>query len=146
MSRIFFVVIISFLCFCSKDNNTPAFRPKGNRQVGIHITQAESNSYDTEFQRAKSLGMDVVPLTLPWNFIETNSGFDFSLLTTINYYYPLNNTKVSLNITPIYEVSTALPSDLQSKSFDDPVVIKRFKALLDSIHKKLPAAQINNFI
>lgn len=129
---------------CSRENNS--IKPKGNRQVAIHITQAASNSYDTEFQRAKELGMDVVPITLPWNAIETNAGFDFSILSTINYYYPLNHTKVSLNITPIYAVSSALPGDLQVKSFDDPEVITRFKALLDSIHKRLQATQINNII
>src|SRR5882724_1615674 len=105
---IFVTILIAGLLSCAKDNTTPP-KPKGNRQISIHITQAESNSYDVEFQRAKGLGMNVVPITIPWNSLETNAGFDFSILNIINYYYPVNNTKVSLNITPIYAVSSALP-------------------------------------
>ncbi|MGC4023681.1 MAG: hypothetical protein QM734_17845 [Cyclobacteriaceae bacterium] len=138
-------ILLSFAVSCSK-TSVSVPKQKGNRQAGVHITQAELNSYDTEFQRVKGLGIDVIPLTLPWNTLETNSGFDFSSLDIIDYYYPLNNIKVSLNITPIYAIARAVPSDLQSKTFNDSVVIARFKVLLDSVQTRLKHTIINNFI
>jgi hypothetical protein len=143
----FLLLSLSFLLFsCSKSKEVTAVTPKGNRQVAVHITTAESNSYDTDFQRVKALGVDVIPLTVAWNSIDTTGGFDFSTLDIINAYYPANHKKVSINVTPLYAVSRAFPNDLQSKSFNDPLVISRFKILLDSIHARLPDAQINNFI
>lgn len=139
-----FLLIIAIAC--SKDDRVKPVEPKGERQVGIHITQAELNTYDTEFLRVKSIGLDVVPLTLPWNFVETSSGFDFSYLKIANDYYPAHGVKLSLNISPIYAVNRALPADLDGKDFDDPVVITRFKVLLDSVYRKTPDADINNFI
>ena len=144
MKRLFIWMLL-VAAGCAPSSNPPVI-PKGTRQVAIHITQAESNSYDTEFQRVKTLGVDVVPITLPWNVLETPTGFDFSLLAIINTYYPANHVKVSLNVTPVYEISSSMPTDLLSRRFNDPLVKTRFNALLDSIHQKLPAAQINNFI
>lgn len=140
-----FLLVMSLALFsCHSDTNPPV--AKGNRQVAIHITQAELNSYDTEFQRAKNTGMQVVPITLPWTFIENNGKFDFSLVDIINSYYPPTGVKVSLNITPIYAVSLALPSDIQTLALNDQIVINRFHRLLDSVKKHLPNALINNFV
>ncbi|MBS1509132.1 MAG: hypothetical protein JSS79_21010 [Bacteroidetes bacterium] len=144
-SALISVSFIFLLASCSKNEATPP-KNKGARQVAVHITQAEGNSYDTEFNRVKSLGIDVVPFTIPWTMLETGSGFDFSILDIINYYYPAHSTKVSINLTPIYAVSRALPSDLQAKAFNDPLVIARFKTLIDSVHKRLAQASINNFV
>jgi hypothetical protein len=139
------MLVVILIASCSPDETGAPVKPKGSRQVGIHITQAELNNYDTEFLRAKSAGIDVVPLTLPWGSLETGTGFDFTFLEIINLYYPAYHTKVALNITPIYAVSRSLPPDLLDNPFDDPLVISRFTALLDSIHQKLPDTQINNF-
>jgi hypothetical protein len=139
------VAVTGILSGC-KSNDVPAVKPKGNRQVAIHITQAESNSYDTEFSRVQDLGTDVIPLTLPWNTLETPSGFDFSVADIISVYYPPKNIKVSINLTPIYAISRAVPEDLQSLPWDDTLVISRFRAMLDSLHQILPATVINNFI
>jgi hypothetical protein len=142
------LVPVTFFCAliaCSKNEEIPP-KAKGIRQAGVHITQAESNSYDTEFIRVKSLGIEVIPITIPWTMLETSTGFDFSYLDIINYYYPAHQTKVSLNISPIYAVSKALPADLQSKAFNDPQVIARFKILIDSVHKRLAQTTINNFV
>ncbi|MCS6974271.1 MAG: hypothetical protein N2044_07220 [Cyclobacteriaceae bacterium] len=144
LNRVSIPVLMLFIA-CS-DHDDKQVKLKGNRQLGIHITTARLNSYDAEFQRCKSLGMDVVPLTLPWNVLETSSGFDFSYLEIINFYYPENHVKVSLNITPVYAIHRAVPADLTSKEFDDPLVLQRFKALIDSVYNKTRNTNFNNFI
>lgn len=146
MNKFFCFLFVPVLFASCSSKTVQPVKNKGTRQVAVHITQAELNSYDTEFKRVKSLGIDVVPFTIPWNMLETNAGFDFSYLNMINVYFPPANTKVSINITPIYAVRRALPADLQAKAFNDPMVISRFKILLDSVHKKLAQTQINNFV
>jgi len=141
---IWLLAFAGILAGCEEDQRQPVAR--GNRKAGIHITQAQNNSYAEEIDRVKELGAEVIPLTLPWTFMETGSGFDKTFPELINSYYPAQGFTVSLNITPIYAVSRSLPPDLIDKPFNDPMVITRFKALLDSLHKWMPDANINNFV
>lgn len=142
---LFLLTAVAWLS-CGKHSSTPSPIPKGNRQAAIHITQAQNNSYDVEIARVQSLDIDIVPVTFAWNQVETDTGFDFSLVNLANSYYPGKNMAISLNLSPIYAISSALPSELQSRAFDDPIVISRFEAFLDSIHARLGATQINDVI
>jgi hypothetical protein len=95
---------------------------------------------------AKNLGMQVVPVTFYWTTLEKADGFDTQLLEVANLYYPLHNVSASLNISPVAAIEKNMPGDIENLAFDDPVVIHRFKRLLDTIHYHLPDLQLNNLL
>lgn len=112
---------------------------KGNRMLGIHITQAEGGTFDDAFTLALDAGMDCCPQTFFWNMLEDQSGYDpHSYLELINHYYPARNTAVSLCITPIETIYRGVPADLMEVPFGSPQMISRFKQLLDTIHAATP--------
>jgi hypothetical protein len=141
--RFISLLLVLTLVGCSKDEAQVIV--KGSRHFGIHITQAELQNFDEAFDINARMGADIVPVTLNWTTIETNTGWDpNNILAFINGYYPSKNVKVSLCISPIAGVSKDFPDDLKSKKFNDPLVIERFKALIDSLHKYPPAVDYNN--
>lgn len=120
---------------------------KGNRILAIDVNTAEDDKYDEAFQYARSLGVQAVPLSLRWNDLET-SPMVFEpypdLLEFANAYYPSTNVKVALMIAPIDINQKRVPSDLVDKDFDDPVMIDRFKALLDYVFSQIPDLELTS--
>jgi hypothetical protein len=122
-------------------------QPKGSRHFGIHVSQTETGGYDQAFSLAKSAGMDVIPLALSWSQIQTDHGFDGSILDAANAYYSAQSMPVHLTITsPINTNVADVPSSLRGLPLDDARVIAAFRALLDSVHARLPRLQIHTFI
>ena len=96
---------------CSNDDQ-PTVVPKGNRNLGIHVTEGESLDFDKSFQIAKGAGMDCIPQVFYWRDLEDASGYDpFNFLPVMNTYYPLNAMKVSLCISPIAAADRNMPDD-----------------------------------
>jgi len=118
--------------------------PKGDRAMGIHITQAAGEDYEAAFSAAKSVNMDVINLTFYWNVLqESNTAFNTELLQIVDLFYPTMSTPISLNITPIEAIHRSVPSDLSDVAFDDPAMIARFKQLLDTVHHYTPNTDIH---
>jgi hypothetical protein len=63
-----------------------------------------------------------------------------------NYYYPLHNMPVDLTITPIHTNNLEVPSDLTTVAFNSPIMINRFKALLDSIKAHTPNLVLSSLV
>jgi hypothetical protein len=66
-----------------------------------------------------------------------------------NLYYPNNShfdIPVDLNIDPVETNHEELPSDISGLAFDNPVIINRFKILLDSIFKHIPDLQLSSLV
>ena len=119
---------------------------KGSRAFGIHITQAENNNYEEEFQRSKALGMDAVTLTFLWNTIETDSGFNFDFIDIVNSFYPSHNVKVSICISPIGAISRAVPTKYKDLKFSDPQLINGFQKLLKAVNARTKAVDFTAII
>jgi hypothetical protein len=127
--------------------DTSAVEPKGSRHFGIHVSETETGGYDQAFSLAKSVGMDVIPLSLSWTQIQTDHGFDGSILDAANAYYGAQNIPIHLTIaSPINTNVTDVPSSIRGLALDDARVIAAFRVLLDSVHARLPRVQLHTFI
>ncbi|MBM3138258.1 MAG: hypothetical protein FJZ98_08740 [Chloroflexi bacterium] len=115
--------------------------PRGNRILSIDITEAIDGNFDAAFDAAKSVGIQATSLSVFWDEIEIAPGVfnpDPNWLEIANLYYSEQDIWVSLSIAVIDTNNLRLPSDLTDKPFDSPVVITRFKALLDYIIGQIP--------
>jgi len=123
----------------------PAPKPKGGRMLGIAVNENPRVNFDTAFQAAKRTGFDMVSLPIAWDSIETSPGkyaADPNYLAIANLFYPASGVRVALELNPIDTNNLRLPNDLQQKSFADPLVVQRFKLLLDYVFAQLPALHL----
>ena len=118
--------------------------PKGRRVLSLDVNQAETQNYDAAFGAAYRAGIRSVSLALDWGTIETTAGrFDFSNVDIANIYYPAAGVQVGLSVRPVSTTYRTVPADLAARTLDDPVMIQRFNALLDSLHTRLPAVALS---
>jgi hypothetical protein len=108
--------------------------------VDITVPQNASYNYDSSFQSCYNLGMREVGLHFLWeSSLESSPGvFNLANFDIANEYYPNYNIAVNLSVDPIETDVLELPSDIKNLPFNDTIVIKRFKTLLDSIFKHIP--------
>jgi hypothetical protein len=115
--------------------------------VDLNTPQNTSFTYDSAMVLGKNLGMSQIGLHFLWTKIETAPDtFDFTFLDIANVYYPAYNISVNLNIDPIETNHLEVPSDLISLAFDNPIVINRFKKLLDSVKVHIPSLQLSSLV
>ncbi len=122
--------------------------PKGDRILAYQVDPAENMNYDTDFGLAKDACMESIHFSSKWSDYDSSSGnFDATyianFLDIINIYMPANGTKVELQIAPVNTNVLELPTDLMSTPFDDPVLINRFKTLLDTVFTHLPDLELS---
>ncbi len=142
-----FSVILLMVSCRGGDGEENPIPGKGNRMLGIHITEAEGETFDDAFALALDVGMDCCPQTFFWSMLEDQSGFDpNSYLEFINLYYPHRKSAVSLCITPIATIYRGVPADLTEVPFSSPLMIGRFKQLLDTIHASTPELDLRFLI
>lgn len=114
---------------------------RGNRILELDANPPQVNDYDRVMDQVHKLGADSVRLTVYWDEIETSPGIykpDPNWLAVANSYYPAQGLQVSLVIAVLDTTETRLPHDLEGKSLDDPLVIKRFNSLLDYVAGQIP--------
>ncbi|MCJ7676536.1 MAG: hypothetical protein MUO35_02290, partial [Anaerolineales bacterium] len=119
--------------------------PRGDRMLGIDVSEAEGETYDQAFQLARQAGMQFTSLSLAWDDLEPRPGEfapDPNFLAIANLYYPAQHIPLALTITPIDTNRTRLPADLQARAFDDPEVIARFERLLDYVFMQIPDVEL----
>lgn len=124
-----------------KDPSFDNVVPRGNRRLEIDITDAENGDYDQSISLVKGAGAESVSLSVFWDEIEISPGTfspDPNWLEIANLYYPGQDLQVSLVISVLDTTAARLPSDLEGKSFTDPEVLNRFRALLDYIKSQVP--------
>ena len=133
------------LSACDKENDTHG--KKGERKLGIHVTETNQLDFEASFKIAQDAGMDCIPQVFYWNMLEQNGLYDpDNLLEIINLFYPAYDMPVSLCISPIAAISRAVPKDLNNESFDSEIMIGRFKQLLDTLHHKTPNLDVRYFL
>jgi hypothetical protein len=148
IAKIFFRIITIVGLFCFTTSYAQIIPT--NNFIGIDIStqpQDESFTYDSCFALGTSLGMSVVGLFQNWDSIETAPNtFDLSILDIANIYYPAYNMPLKLTITPIHTNNLEVPSDLTSTAFNNPVLISRFKTLLDSLKAHIPNVTLSSLV
>lgn len=120
--------------------------PRGDRILVVDANEAEGETYGSVVARSQSIGVHRFNLSIQWDELETSPGTyqpAVNLLGIANTYYPEINAQISLMIGPIDTNNDRRPSDLQGRAFDDPVVIQRFRALLDYVFTQIPNLELN---
>lgn len=113
-------------------------KQKGNRLLGISVTEGKIG-FDKSFSVVQDAGIQFVELPLQWDEIETSTEkYENPYLKIANSYYSSRNIKVLLTINPIDTNTLHLPEDLKDKDFDDPMVIERYKKLIDYVFSQIP--------
>lgn len=122
--------------------------PKGNRILGMSMSLPEDNQFVAAFDKARGIGVELFEVKLGWSDIETSPGVfnaNPNNLAIANGFYPAYNVKIQVIIAVIDTNNITFPSDLTGRSFNDPLVISRFKALLDYVFTQIPELDIASF-
>jgi len=116
--------------------------PKGNRLLNIDIAPSEElDEVDAFFLARSRVGIDAALVGGSWPEIETAPGkFNYPRLKLANSVY--KDAKIMLELNPIETYIRTVPSDLETVAFDDPVMIARFKKLLDVVFSQLGDLEI----
>jgi hypothetical protein len=121
-----------------------------NNFIGLDVStfpQNTSFNYDSCFTLGANLGMRNVGIFQNWTAIETAPlTYNLTIMDIANYYYPAHNMPVDLTITPIHTNNLEVPSDLAAMAFNDPILINRFKILLDSVKAHLPNLVLSSLV
>lgn len=145
MSRFSYTIVITLALWLSV-NLKAQINPLRNF-IGVDITTAEKNDYNTAFLLGKQLGMNSVGIYQNWTALETSpEKYNMAVLDIANYYYPSYQTAVDLTVTPIHTNNLEVPADLVNTPFDNPTFINRFKKLLDSIKAHTPNLTLSSLV
>jgi hypothetical protein len=139
----------------SKDPFDPPDSPgevtaKGDRLLGIQISERADHDFEAGFQEAQSAGIDFITLTQQWDDIETSPGVYYNgetnhILKIANDYYSFYGVKVALIINPIDTVKLDIPSDLEGTPLNNSQVITRYNNLADWIFSQIPNLNLISF-
>ena len=127
--------------------NINAQSPKGDRILAWQVDMAENNRFDSAYSYAQVACIESIHFAFSWNLMEPTSGtFDQTFLNNTlgisNTYFTALGIKLELNIPTMNTVTKDVPSDLLNVDFDDPVMINRFKIILDTIFGRLPNLEL----
>jgi len=127
--------------------NINAQPPKGDRILAWQVDVAENNRFDSAYSYAEAACIESIHFAFSWNLMEPTSGtFDQTFLNNTlgisNTYFTALGIKLELNIPTMNTVTKDVPSDLLNVDFDDPVMINRFKIILDTIFGRLPNLEL----
>lgn len=120
---------------------------KGLRTLGLSVQPAENDNYPHALAAAQAAGVQSVTLSLNWSQLETApEHYDDTLLKIADGFYPPRHVQVDLILRPINTNRAEIPADLSGRSFDDPVVITRFKRLLDHVFAQIPHLALHSLV
>jgi hypothetical protein len=122
-----------------------AVKPRGTRILGLHVSEAADKDFGRAFAQARKTGFQALGLSVHWDDLEPQPGeYKDTWLAIANAFYAPNKIQVSLVIGTLDTARNRMPKDLQDKSFDDPVVVKRFRKLLDWVFTQIPDLQLTS--
>jgi len=121
-----------------------------NNIIGVDVSTFPQNAsfdYDSCFALGVDLGMGSLGLFQNWTAIETAPNiFNMTIFDIANYYYPLHSMPIDITIAAIHTNNLEVPSDLTTTTFDNPILINRFKTLLDSIKVHIPNIVLTSLV
>jgi hypothetical protein len=109
--------------------------PRGDRVLGLDVSQAETTDYSAALTIAVDAGVQEVDLSLDWK--ETQEDTAYSVVDIADLYYPATPVSVTLILRPINTNSTTLPTGV-TEPFDQAATINAFNAFVDAIHTRVP--------
>jgi hypothetical protein len=119
----------------------------GDRILAVDANPTGNNNYLTTLSKATQVGVKAVSLHFDWNFLEpSQNSYQGTYLNLANNFYPAYGLGVSLIIAPIHNSNVNLPSDLQGLAFDNPLVVSRFKQLLNFIFASIPNVNLTTLV
>lgn len=130
-------------------DSSPRIVPKGDRLLGMSITEAQDGDFTAAVGLARGAGVQTTSLPVFWDDLETAPGVfapSPNFLAIANAYYPALGMPLVLEVNPIDTNNLRLPPDLVGRGFDDPVVIARFQALLDWVFTQVPSLSLVGFV
>jgi len=137
------LVVALLLGACGGGSPTSDTNPD-TRILGLTVNPAEGMDFVAASDLAQDAGVQSMHLAFTWNGIETAPQiYGNTLLGVANLYFPARGVPLSLNLQTINTVTREVPSDLESVAWDDPVMISRFKAMLDYLFAQIPDLQIS---
>lgn len=124
--------------------------PLGNRTLSI----AAIGPQDTDFgpnviQRLVAAGATSTSLSVYWDEIERSPGVYNpapNFLAVGNAFYPPSGIKLALGFSVIDTNNRRLPADLAGRALDDPLVISRFRAMLNWAATQVPNATLSSLV
>ncbi len=119
--------------------------PLGDREIGLSVSNAENDRFDSAFVHALGTGATSFHLFFKWNDIESSPlTYSNHFLGAANSFFPLFHTKVSLVLGPVNAFHKEVPPDLLNISFDDSLMIHRFKLLLEYVFSEIPDLELTS--
>lgn len=136
--------------------------PAGGRTLAMEINPPSSLDYATEVGVASGVGVTAVSVTLPWSTLESSapvagqSQIDTTLFTDLQSVYAGADGKppfsLLISIPLVDTASIEAPPDLQpaiaagTLALDDPSVVSRYEALVDSLFSHLSGVKVSYLI
>lgn len=112
---------------------------KGDRQLGIAVSQASDNDFGKAYAAAKRAGIDFVPFSQQWDQIETSPGvYANDYFAIVNSFYPGDNMKVAIDVNPFDTNNDRRPTDLKGKPMNDSTVITRYNNMITWVFSQIP--------
>ncbi len=152
--------VLVFFQNCNPVKSEVATSPtvsQGSRKLGIHITQAQGESFLSTFSLIQAdlfnhtnlhqiwgpgtfalASLPVAPLTTD----SAGTVFDFATLDIANAFYPTTNMPVMLTIGTIDTNNKLVPSTFNSTAFDDSGLRAAFKTMLTNMMPHLASTQL----
>ncbi|MDJ0976780.1 MAG: hypothetical protein QNJ98_20155 [Planctomycetota bacterium] len=141
-------LLIALFCAVSPrvaaDEEAPVV-PKGKRLLGIHVSEAEDGDFGRAYAAAKSVGTEVVGLSVAWDEMEKRPGkYASKWLPIANAFYGPEKMRVGLVLKILDTTQNRMPADLKKLPFDDPRVVKRLNALLTWMFTQIPNLELTS--
>ncbi|MBZ0166359.1 MAG: hypothetical protein K8I00_06085 [Candidatus Omnitrophica bacterium] len=146
--KISFLYVFFTLNICFQNpawSQTPLAR--ANRILAIAVNETENITYDQALESVSATGLTAVSLPYSWEDLERRPGVyapEPNFLAIANVYYVGTGLRLSLGVNPIDTNKIRLPSDLKGKAWDDPLVIDRYKRLLDYVFLQITSLELTS--
>lgn len=117
--------------------------PKGDRTIAWIPESVEGEDYIDALNYALVGCMESAHHFFKWNDLESEPGiFDSTFIAdnlgAVNWVYPYYDLRVEMTIAITNTVEKETPSDLIDTPYDDPLLIERFKIMLDTLFAHIP--------
>lgn len=130
--------LCSALLLAACGGGSGAVAVETQRVLGIHVSEAQDGDFDAAATLALGAGAGALHLHLDWSQLEPSpETYDATFPDIANTYYPARGIPLYLTLRPINTVRREVPSDLEAVAWDDPVMMARFRALLDFLFARI---------
>jgi hypothetical protein len=147
LTKLVSVWLVFIICVNCSQSNSINNQSKSDLLLGIAVTVTSDGDFDRSFSKVVDARMKMTNMALQWDDLEKKAnvfGSEPNFLQIADFFYPAKNLQLALEINPIDTVKKRVPKDLADKSFDDPKLIQRFKALLDWSFKQIPNPKLTS--